>query len=277
MTKKSQAPTTGPVFTLIIGILVLYFLYLLAIPSSEVSTYVGGSGGVFSQASQQGQITQRPNYYDQIRMQRGVNLGSLHLFLGTQEVSTLIAKELKVSSSWGQKLPQTRQFLQEDFQKSSLSFDIIRKQGDGNLILTLNGQKLFEAKSSPGSEISIEMPQSQTNSLTISVQTPPFPFTQNSYDISDLRITGTRLLDNTKQTIQTSLERPARGIIATVSLTRPDTLIISFENQTIFQRYIDTPQTIQAAFPIDKQTTSPRVEFKILGSGDITLNDVTII
>ena len=278
MNKKANGPPMGgPVTVLLVGILIFYFLYLMSLPSSQVGQYVGGGQDIFTSSDQPGQIIQRPSYYDQIRQQRGVNLGSLHLFSGTQEVSTLIAKELKVSSSWGEKLPQTRRFQLEDLQKARITFDVIRKQGNGNMILTFNGQKILDEQKYPGSEVSIEVPAANTNSITISAQTPPLPFTQNSYELSDLQITGIKLLDNTRQIIQTSLERPARGIFATASITRPDTLIIVFENQTIFQRYLDTPQTLQAAFPIDKQTTSPRVEFKIQGSGDINLNDITII
>ncbi len=282
MSKKSQGPSlAGPVGILMIGIVTFYFLYLMSLPSSDVQQYVGpGQGRIFpspTDNSQTGYTYPRPSYYDQIRIERGVSLGSIHLFMGTQEVSTLIAKELKVSSSWSQKLPQTRSFQLEDFQKAAISFDIIRKQGSGNIILNLNGQEIFREQRSPGSEASIEIFPLKTNTLTFSVQTPTFPFTQNSYDLLDIKITGTKILDNTKQIVQTSLERPARGIIATASISRPDTLIMTFENQTIFQRYLDTPQTIQAALPIDKQTTSPKLEFKLLGSGDITLNDVTII
>ncbi len=206
--KRAQSPSGGNAAILIIVIAAFILLYVLFLPKGErdkiLSTGTTATGIVAGTLPGSTLIDENPGTLTVLKSsQFDHNLPSFNLFTKKEDTVLKSVDSVNVGTSKGDTRKQSIILVVSDtVENAKLSFTV--NSHHGSLIITQNGKEIFRGEVDSFIEpLSIEL--AKENLFEFSTEPVPWykPFTKNSYDLRDVKITGTVERIDNKEAIQT--------------------------------------------------------------------------
>ncbi len=206
--KRAQTPSGGNAAILILLIAAFILIYVLFLPKGErdkiLSTGTTATGIVAGKLPGSTLLDENPGTLTVLKSADfDHQLPSFNLFTKKEDTVLKSVDSVNVATSRGDTRRQSIILVVSDtVENAKLSFTV--NSHNGNLIITQNGKEIFRGEVDSFTEpLSVEL--AKENVFEFSTESVPWykPFTTNSYDLRDVKITGTvERLDN-KEAIQT--------------------------------------------------------------------------
>lgn len=206
--KRAQAPSGGNAAILILIIAAFILLYMLFLPKGErdkiLSTGTTATGTVAGTLPGSALIDEHPGTLTVLKSSKvDHNIPSFNLFTKKEDTVLKSVDSINVGTSKGDARTQSIILLVSDtVENAKLSFTV--NSHHGSLIIAQNGKEIFRGEVDSFIEpLSIEL--AKENVFEFSTESVPWykPFTTNSYDLRDVKITGTVERIDNKEAIQT--------------------------------------------------------------------------